>query len=80
MSKQTTSLHHQGKIAFNERRAAEACDLSYDTLRRYRRMGTGPTYVRIGGPNGPLRYLTADLVEWLKRERFQSRAEEVARG
>ncbi len=80
MSKQTTSLLHQGQIAFSERNAADVCDLSYDTLRRYRRMGTGPTYVRIGGPNGPLRYLAADLVEWLKRARFQSRAEEVACG
>ncbi len=79
MSQQSTSLLHQGKIAFNERRAAEACDLSYDTLRRYRRMGTGPRYCRIGGPNGPVRYRIADLDYWLENQSVASRAEEVSR-
>lgn len=48
-------------------------------MRRYRRAGTGPVYVRIGGPNGPVRILTSDLKSWLERGRVGSRAQELAR-
>ena len=67
-------------LAVNEKHAADLCGLSIDTLRRYRRAGTSPVYVRIGGPNGPIRYRVADLDEWLQSNSFGSRAEEVSRG
>ena len=75
MSALTTS-----EIAVTERRASQLLALSPDTLRRYRRAGTGPAYVRVGGPNGPIRYRIADLDEWLKQSRFTSRAQELSRG
>lgn len=68
------------ELAVTERRAADLCGLSIDTLRRYRRHGTGPVYIRIGGPNGPIRYRVASLDEWLQKSTFKSRAEELARG
>ncbi len=67
------------QIAVSERHGADLIELSHDTLRRYRRMGTGPRYVRVGGPNGPVRYRIADLDEWLQSQSVASRAEEVSR-
>ncbi len=79
-SNQLSELIHQGQIAVSERHGADLIELSHDTLRRYRRMGTGPRYVRVGGPNGPVRYRIADLDEWLQSQSVASRAEEVASG
>ncbi len=78
MSVTISELIHQGQIAVSERHGADLIELSHDTLRRYRRMGTGPRYVRVGGPNGPVRYRIADLDEWLQSQSVASRAEEVA--
>ncbi len=68
------------KLAVSERHAAELCGLSHDTLRRYRRQGRGPRYVRVGGPNGPVRIRIADLDDWLNSQAVGNRADEVARG
>ncbi len=70
----------ESELAVTERRAADLCGLSIDTLRRYRRAGTGPVYVRIGTKQGPIRYRIADLDAWLQANTFGSRAEEIARG
>ena len=79
-SNQLAELIRQGQIAVTERRGADLVELSHDTMRRYRRLGIGPRYCRIGGPNGPIRYRLADLDEWLKSQSFASCAEEVAAG
>ena len=76
---QLSELIHQGQIAVSERHGADLIDISHDTLRRYRRMGTGPRYVRVGGPNGPVRYLVSSLRAWLEGQTVGSRAEEVSR-
>jgi predicted DNA-binding transcriptional regulator AlpA len=77
---QFAELARSTKIAVDERLAADIISLSHDTLRRYRRQGTGPRFCRIGGPNGVVRYLVADLISWLQQSTFQSRGDELARG
>lgn len=50
------------------------------SLRAMRLRGTGPMYIRLGGPNGRVVYRRSDIEEWLSGNRFASTsAERVAR-
>lgn len=67
------------RIAVSEPEASRLLGFrSSDTLRRKRAAGTGPAYVRVGGPAGPVRYLVDDLRAWIVAQRHVSRAAEVA--
>lgn len=50
-------------ILVDERAAAEALDLKPRTLQEWRRLGTGPPYVRIS--QRCVRYRVKDLDEWI---------------
>jgi len=63
--------------ALDERAAARMLSVSPDFLRKFRRTGGGPAYLRLGRV---IRYRHVDLVAWLEGRKFQSSAEEVARG
>ncbi len=45
--------------------ASEIAGVSTATLERYRNSGDGPNFLRIG-PGGLIKYLEADVEEWLK--------------
>lgn len=68
-------------LAVTEKRAAELLSISIDSLRRARRAGRGPRFVRIGGgPNSTVRYRISDLDAWLQENSFSSRSEELSHG
>ena len=67
------------RVAVNEADAAKLLGFkSPDTLKRKRTAGTGPAYVRVGGPLGPVRYLVEDLRAWMASQRHVSRTAEIA--
>ncbi len=50
------------------------------TLRKWRLLGKGPRYVRLGdNPRGRVVYLRSDITEWLTGHRFSSTSEETVR-
>jgi predicted DNA-binding transcriptional regulator AlpA len=50
----------------NEEQVAEPTGLSLATLRRWRVLGTGPKFRKLGaGPKSPVRYDPADLEAWI---------------
>jgi predicted DNA-binding transcriptional regulator AlpA len=51
----------------NTYQAAKILGLSLACLERYRWAGVGPRFIKIG-PNGPVRYRTCDLLEWLEQQ------------
>ena len=59
--------------------AAQLLSLHKDTLRRLRRIGGGPKYIRVPGTTA-LRYDIEELRRWMSERAFSSTAEEVARG
>ncbi len=46
------------------KKAAQLTGLSHRTLEKYRRLGTGPTYSKVGGR---ILYATSDVLEWIGR-------------
>jgi Helix-turn-helix domain len=56
--------------------AATHLSLHSDTLRRFRRDGGGPAYVRLGTA---IRYDIHELDRWMSQRVFHSRADEHAR-
>lgn len=51
----------------HERDAARTLDVSASTLRRWRSLGMGPAYVRVGGKRGStVRYRESVLIGWLE--------------
>jgi len=60
--------------------AAEFLGVQAQTLRRYRSVGGGPRYARLGGRSsrGPARYQLSDLLAWLEGRKVSSVAEEEA--
>lgn len=67
-----------GPIALTEPEAGKRMGFSREAMRRWRRNGTGPKYVRVGSTQGAVRYLLTDLIAWLESQRVGSRAEELA--
>jgi hypothetical protein len=49
--------------ALKEEVAARLLDLSHETLKKWRQRGIGPNYIQYG-PDGPVRYLLNDLMEF----------------
>jgi hypothetical protein len=63
-----------GAALLNTEQAAARVGLKPRTLERYRRMGCGPTYVKLGvnSVNSPVRYRPEDLDQWLDAGRRRS--------
>ena len=57
---------------------AQILNLRPQSLRAMRVRGTGPTYVRIGGPRGRALYRPADIALWQEERRHHSTSEESA--
>ena len=58
--------------------AAELLGVQPQTLRRWRCVGGGPPYVRLGrGPGARVAYRLSDLNEWLNMRTFASTSEET---
>jgi hypothetical protein len=52
---------------------AELLNVSVDTLRKWRELGTGPAITKLGaGKNALVRYARADLTVWLRQNRIDS--------
>jgi predicted DNA-binding transcriptional regulator AlpA len=57
----------------SSRDAAAALGLSVRRLERHRSEGTGPAYIKLSaGRSGGVRYLRADLAQWIADRRHQS--------
>jgi hypothetical protein len=56
--------------------AAALLGMQPQTLRLWRLKGTGPRYVRYGGPRGRVVYRVSDLESWLAGRVFNSTSEE----
>lgn len=48
------------------------------TLRAWRLRGTGPIFVRMGGPKGRAAYRVCDLDTWVEAHRYASTAAETS--
>lgn len=60
------------------RKAAEYLGLKSQTLRKWRTLGGGPRYIRLGdGPRGRVVYRATDLMEWLDSRTYTNTAEET---
>jgi excisionase family DNA binding protein len=59
------------------KKAAEHLGIHRDSLRRFRRVGGGPPFTRIGRS---VRYRLEDIDAWMRSRMAKSTAEEVARG
>jgi phage terminase Nu1 subunit (DNA packaging protein) len=52
---------------------AELLNVSVDTLRKWRELGTGPAITKLGaGKNALVRYSRGDLAVWLRQNRIDS--------
>lgn len=61
---------------FNPPEAAEYLRVTVRTLIAWRRSGSGPKYLRLGGPTGRVRYERAQLDRWMRaRQHAQTAAE-----
>ena len=59
----------------HETEAARIFSLSPDWFSRHRWAGTGPSYIRIGGPKGrAVRYRESDLQKWMDRNTVTPKA------
>jgi excisionase family DNA binding protein len=66
-------LPERTPILLNTKEAADALGLSERTLERWRVTGGGPRYVKVGRA---VRYLLADLIEWVEERRRQSTSDD----
>jgi len=56
---------------------AEYLKVQPQTLRRWRQLGIGPLYIRVGsGSRSPVRYEREEVERWLKENTFQDTLEE----
>jgi hypothetical protein len=63
---QTSTAETTPSPVCDDHRAADHIGVSVDTIRRWRRLGTGPVYLKLGtGPKAPVRYRITDLDAWL---------------
>ncbi len=60
--------------SLTEAELADRLKVKIFTLRKWRRDGSGPPYMRCGGRL--IRYSPADVSEWMSRNRFSSVANE----
>ena len=60
----------------NTKEAAELISMRPQTLRRWRSLGKGPIYIRLGGRNGKALYRLSDLEAWLRQRTFSSTVQE----
>ena len=61
------------------RQAAAYLQVSPSTLERWRRVKSGPSFIRLGGPvRGPIRYRVADLDDFVIRSTSHPGADEGA--
>ncbi len=65
-------------LYLDTRQAAKYICLHRDTLRRLRRVGGGPKYIRVPGTTA-IRYEVEELRRWMSERTFSSTAEEVSR-
>jgi predicted DNA-binding transcriptional regulator AlpA len=63
-------------VGFIEAEAAIYLRLKIYTLRKWRREGTGPKYIRCGARL--IRYMQADIDAWLEQRKFNSNAHELS--
>lgn len=63
-------------IIRTEQEAAERLNISVRTLQRWRRIGGGPRFTRLGARR--LGYQDEDLLAWAKGNTFATRAAELA--
>jgi len=57
---------------------AKMLGVQEQTLRAWRVRGTGPDFVRYGGPKGRVRYTLEAIETWIAGRTFGSTSEEVA--
>lgn len=57
---------------------AKLLGLQSQTVRRWRCTGSGPRYVRLGGPRGRVVYAEADVKRWVEEQTRRSTSEETA--
>jgi predicted site-specific integrase-resolvase len=62
---------------FTEAEAAGWLKVRIFTLRKWRRQGRGPRFIRCGGRL--IRYSEADINKWMEDNRFGSTADELSR-
>lgn len=63
-------------VGFTEVEAASYLGLKVYTLRKWRREGSGPEYIRCGARL--IRYMQADIDSWLAQRKFNSNAHEMS--
>lgn len=57
--------------------AAAVLGVRVETLRAWRILGTGPAFIRYGGPRGRVRYAPSALDSWMEGRTHQSTGEEA---
>ncbi len=55
---------------------ARALGMRPQTLRKWRHLGRGPRYIRLGGRTGRAMYSPKDVCEWVEVRTFSSTGEE----
>jgi predicted site-specific integrase-resolvase len=63
---------------FPPQQAGQYIGVTERTLVEWRRRGTGPHYIRFGGPTGRVRYARADLDTFMERQKHSSTSDEAA--
>jgi excisionase family DNA binding protein len=66
----------QRPVGLTETEAASYLGLKVFTLRKWRREGSGPEYIRCGARL--IRYMQVDVDDWLEQRKFQSNAHELS--
>lgn len=68
-----SSKNEQVERLLHSVEAARALGVSPAWLARERWKGTGPTFVKVGGPHGrAVRYRASDLADWIDRNAIRS--------
>ena len=62
-------------IWLDTKQAAKYLGVHFDTMRRFRRMGGGPPFTRIGRA---VRYRSTDLDRWMEERSVASTSQEAA--
>lgn len=64
-------------ILLSSSEAAQRLNLRPQSLRRWRLVGCGPPYIRLGGPQGRVAYRVSDIEKWLDDRCFTSTSSET---